>query len=114
METECVRKLTEHGMAYVLSVGGGLPMRPENRALLHRLGKVFYLRTSPQEVYNRLQGDASRPLLAGANPMDRIETLQREREEQYLEAADFVIDTDGCTPEEVMALVLRMQRGEEQ
>lgn len=114
METECVRKLTEHGMASVLSVGGGLPMRPENRVLLHRLGKVFYLRTSPQEVYNRLQGDASRPLLAGANPMDRIETLQREREEQYLEAADFVIDTDGCTPEEVMALVLRMQRGEEQ
>ncbi len=43
-ETACLKKLTGSANNQIISVGGGLPLREENRRLLHELGQVFYLR----------------------------------------------------------------------
>ena len=44
METDCIKELLKNGdNKYIVSVGGGLPMKEENRGLLHQLGTIVYL-----------------------------------------------------------------------
>lgn len=41
----------------VISVGGGLPLRDENRELLWKLGTVVYLQVKPETILERLAKD---------------------------------------------------------
>lgn len=102
-ETACLRKLIESAGNQIISVGGGLPLREENRRLLHELGQVFYLRATGETIYARLKGDTTRPLLQGEDPQSKIETLLRERDPYYREAADVVIEVDGKSFEEILS-----------
>ena len=102
LETELLRTIVEdHWRETVISLGGGLPLREENRELLRRAGKVVYLRTSPETVFARIKDDTTRPLLQAGDPLVRIKELQDERREIYEQAADIIIDTDDLTPEEI-------------
>ena len=51
METKCLQELLKTTDHQIISVGGGLPVREENRQLLSRLGRVFYLKASPETIY---------------------------------------------------------------
>jgi shikimate dehydrogenase len=102
METELMEMvISEHMRETVISLGGGLPVREKNRELLKKVGKVVYLRTAPETVYDRLKGDDTRPLLKSEDPLARIKELQDKRGKIYEEVADIIVDTDGKTPEEV-------------
>ena len=57
METECLRELIKTARRQIISAGGGLPMRKENHALLKELGRVFYLKVTPETVYERVKND---------------------------------------------------------
>lgn len=107
METELIQMLAdEHVRETVISLGGGLPVRTQNRELLKRCGKVIYLKTSPEEVYNRIKDDTSRPLLRCEDPLSKIRKMQEDRGGFYEEAADIIIDTDGKTPEEIVSEII--------
>ncbi|RKM55657.1 shikimate dehydrogenase [Butyrivibrio sp. X503] len=107
METDLIKMLVdEHVREMVISLGGGLPVRKENRELLKKCGKVVYLKTSPEEVYNRIKDDTSRPLLRGDDPLSKIKKMQEERGGFYEEAADIIIDTDGKTPKEIVSEII--------
>ena len=93
-ETECLRKLLKETGDRIISVGGGLPLREQNRELLHRLGKVFYLRAGAETIYERLKYDTTRPLLQGDDPKGRIRTLLDARDAAYRAAADVIVDVD--------------------
>ena len=83
LETRCLEVLLDEGNAEaceaterkVISVGGGLPMREENRNLLKQLGTVIYLKATENTIYNRLKDDTTRPLLQGDNPRKKIRYL---------------------------------------
>lgn len=95
METECLKELIESREAgMVLSVGGGLPLREENRMLLRKLGTVIYLKATGETIYNRVKHDTKRPLLQGNNPRGRILDLMAARKEFYEDAAEFTICVD--------------------
>lgn len=94
-ETELLRELADKSRGKIYSVGGGTPVRPENRDLLKRLGKVIYLRVRPETVYGRLKNDTTRPLLQCGDPLLRISELMEQRREAYEECADIIIDADG-------------------
>lgn len=102
METACLKRLLESADGRIISVGGGLPMRKENRALLHELGQVFYLRAKGETIYERLKGDTTRPLLQGNDPLTKIRTLLGERDPYYREAADVVITVDGKSFDQIL------------
>ena len=107
LETECLKELLEERIHVlesknVLSVGGGLPLKEENRKLLSQLGSVIYLKASPDTIYNRLKDDTSRPLLQGENPKKKIMEMMAVREEKYQDAANLVIDVDGKTIAEIV------------
>lgn len=101
-ETKLLQEISERNYRRILSVGGGTPMREENRRLLRRCGTVVYLRIKPETVYERLKGDTTRPLLAGDNPLGRIRELMAARKDAYEECADIIVDVDEMPMEEIL------------
>ncbi len=109
LETRLLREYADadHGCTgLVLSAGGGMPMKEENRILMHRIGKIIYLRAEADTLEMRLKGDSSRPLLQKGDRRERIETLMSQRQAVYQTAADLCIDTDQLTPGQVAEKIL--------
>ena len=92
IESEVVDQLTQ-GPEGVLSTGGGTVIRPLNRERLKSRGLVFYLRTSPEDVFRRLRHDQSRPLLQVADPLVRLRELFEARDPLYTQTAHHVIES---------------------
>ncbi len=86
----------------VVATGGGIVMREENRALLHRIGKVFYLCAGVEQLIKRTQKDKKRPLLQVADPQQKIKELLELRDPIYRQIADTVIVTDGSSAKSVV------------
>lgn len=101
-ETDCLRKLINSTDNRIISVGGGLPLREENRRLLHELGQVFYLKAEGETIYERVKNDTTRPLLQGDDPFAKIVALLGERDPYYREAADVVITVDDKNFEQIL------------
>lgn len=98
METALLEKMIADGNdGLVISTGGGMPVREENRALLNKLGTVVYMRVKPETVYERIKGDTTRPLLQCDNPLERIREMIKSRGPAYEAAAEVVIDVDSLT-----------------
>lgn len=98
METALLRQLiAEKREHLVISTGGGMPLRLENRQLLSGLGTVVYLKAAPETIYNRVKGDTTRPLLKCENPMKRIQEMLAARDPFYEEGAMFIVEVDKRT-----------------
>lgn len=106
LETEILKGNLSANKDWVLSVGGGLPLKEENRGLLQKMGIVVYLRVQPDTVLQRLKGDKTRPLLQGGDVKQKVESLLRQRGTIYEEGADIVIDVDGKAPETIVQEIL--------
>lgn len=107
METECLKSLlTRKDDGFVLSVGGGLPIREVNRELLKELGNVVLLQVSPEVVYKRLRNDKTRPLLQDKNPLGRILDLMSVRKSYYEDAAMHIVDVNERDFEEIVDDIL--------
>ena len=96
----------------VLSCGGGVVLREENRELLRKTGMVIRLTASPETVLKHIKADGPvRPLLQGSQSeeelLQHIRNMQREREEYYALAADVTIETDGRNVSETAELIRR-------
>lgn len=103
METDCLKELLKNKEnGFVLSVGGGLPIREENRMLLKQLGDVILLQASPDVIYQRVKNDRTRPLLQDKNPRGRILDLMSARKKYYEDAADHMVLVDGKTFDEII------------
>lgn len=102
METDCIKSIFDYKQDYVIAVGGGLPMREENREIMKKLGTVIYLRAIPDTIYGRLKNDTKRPLLQGEDPQGKICTMIGLRGPIYEDAADHIIDVDGKSFEEII------------
>jgi shikimate kinase len=88
---------------HVVATGGGIVLRPENRAKL-RAGKVVWLTAGPDVLWSRLCQDVTtgerRPDLAQGG-LAEIEELLRRRTPLYAACAHLAVDTSGKSPEEV-------------
>ncbi len=83
----------------VLALGGGAVLDPATRELLadHR---VVFLRVGLSEAVKRVGLGIGRPLLLG-NIRSRIKALLDERTPIYESVADFSVDTDERSPQDV-------------
>ena len=107
METECLKELIRTADRQIISVGGGLPMREENHELLKELGRVFYLKVTPETVYERVKNDTTRPLLQVEDPMERIRTLMEKRAPVYEACTDVILEASDLTLEEITEKIER-------
>jgi shikimate kinase len=92
----------------VVATGGGAVTRPENVAVMKRTGTVIWLRATIDTMEERLGAPTNRPLLSGGNIRETLGSLLAERQPAYSSAAEFSIDTDTLTPEEVVELIEAM------
>jgi shikimate kinase len=77
----------------VVSTGGGVVLRAQNRQHLHQRGWVVYLKSNPDDLYRRLRHDQSRPLLQVADPLAQLKDLHAVRDPLYREVAHCTIAT---------------------
>ena len=109
METDMLKRLQNRTEKFVLSIGGGMPVREENRALLRNLGIVIYLKTSKEEIIRRVSGSRNRPLLQGGDLEKKVTNLMCAREQIYMETAHVEVITDGKNPKEVVEEILTLE-----
>jgi shikimate kinase len=76
----------------VIATGGGAILDEQSLNLLRDRSILICLTASPQTLLRRLGGKPLRPLLAGYDPMKRIESLMAERRALY-DCAHLSIDT---------------------
>ena len=91
----------------LLATGGGVVVRPENRRVLGARGYVIYLHASVEEQVRRTYRDRRRPLLQDGDPEEVLRALMVQRDEYYREIADYVINTDDCSPRTVAQRLVR-------
>ncbi len=105
VEQEVIAAITQrHGV--VIATGGGAALRPANREALHQRTRVFYLRSSPEELHRRLRNDMHRPLLQVADPMRRLRDLYHERDPLYRQVAHYVVETARPSVPALVGMVL--------
>lgn len=115
METDILRDLTAKSSqlpSSVISSGGGMVMREENRRLIKKLGPVIWLKISPKTALERITADTAthgqRPSLTD-NPLAvEIREMIAERAPFYAATADLTVENDdpAVTPEDLASLIL--------
>ena len=91
---------------HVIATGGGVMCDESNVEALKASGTLVCLTASADAILERTATTlASRPLLAGADPKQRIEGLLKLRAPFYAKA-DITIDTGGRTPQQVVEEIL--------
>lgn len=91
LEGNIIKECSQH-KNQIISLGGGAFQTPENIANLQKNGLVFYLKAPAAELFKRIENETNRPLLNKDFSQKTIETLLKQRENNYLKA-NFVIDT---------------------
>jgi shikimate kinase len=91
----------------IVDCGGGVVLNPINIQNLKKNGLIVYLSASPEWILKRTQGRKHRPLLNVDDPFKKIQELLALRKPLYEQAADWTIDTDGKTNEDVGMEVLK-------
>ncbi len=97
----------------VIATGGGTVLSPANREAMRKDGFIVCLDAQPTTIAKRILeagGHVSdRPLLAGDDPLTRIQQLKAERAALYREA-DITVETDDVTPDEITHKILLAYR----
>jgi shikimate kinase len=106
LETELLNDILPTLEKTVLSTGGGMPLREQNSRLLKELGYVVFLKASKLTTLNRLQGDTTRPLLAGDDLEKKVERMLELRTPIYEKAAHKIIITDGKPVKEIAEQIM--------
>ncbi|MBR7100475.1 MAG: shikimate kinase [Clostridia bacterium] len=104
LETQTVQSLAKRDNL-IISTGGGLVLREQNVSLLKEKGKIFFLRASLQTLLSRVTVNAARPLLSlGAE--QKLRSLLPVRTPVYERVADYIIDTDERTVDDIAREIL--------
>ncbi len=107
LETDIVRELSEKD-ELVISTGGGLVLKAENNEMLKRNGKIFFLRASLESLLARVYVDDNRPLLKNGRTEATLKNLLAERTPVYEHVADYILDTDGRSVDEVAREIIAL------
>ena len=111
-ETEFLRQLIANPsqQELILSTGGGIILRKENRELLRQLGFVVWLNVAPDILYQRIGRNHDRPLLQTPNPLQTLKEIYQERSPLYEECAHLIVDTHPLTFDEISCGIIESAR----
>lgn len=107
LETNILRDFSKEKKK-IISCGGGVILKEENRKIMKGSGTVVLLSAKPETIYEHVKKGKDRPLLNGNMNLEYIGKLMSEREPFYEAAKDVEIITDGKTPEEVAREMIRI------
>ena len=111
LESNLLQELVDSPLqCNIISTGGGLPLRQQNRDLLPKLGYVVWLDASPEEIFQRVSRNQNRPLLKTENPQETVFRLLEERRSFYEEASHIRIKTDSLSFDEITFGIIESAR----
>lgn len=90
----------------VLATGGGAPLRPENRKLLSGAGYIVYLKAKPETIAKRMSAKGAPLSIGAAADLETIRAHCEMRNRIYASMADYIVDSEGLTPEQVVDRIL--------
>lgn len=117
LETETLTELSNLERC-ILSLGGGTIASDVNIDIIKKTGKIVYLYTSPENIYDRLKHKRDRPIFKKENSgevtrdefITKIKLLMHQRA-VYYEQADITFSTDersvGITVDEIAKYINR-------
>jgi shikimate kinase len=108
IESEVARELA--GLDnIIIDAGGGVIERPENIEALQTSSLIFWLRASVDAIVSRIQEGTQRPALTdGKNFTEEVAEVLEQRIPKYKSAAQYEIDTDALTPEQVAEKIIQI------
>lgn len=100
-----------HTANLILSLGGGAPMDDAVRQSLKQHGKTVWLKAEPEVLWKRICSDLDaaeqRPDLTDLGGLEEVQHVLAQRGPVYEECADYRIDVDELTPEQIADDVAR-------
>ena len=100
-EEEEINRIRQIKKPVVISLGGGALMSQNTVTRVKSSGILIYIKSSPENIYQRIKHSTRRPLLRGDGEelsreqyLEKIENLLNVREAGFL-SADIVYDRDG-------------------
>lgn len=100
LEMETIKDLETHRNT-IISCGGGVVLKPENIKSLKQNGSLIWLKARPEEIYNRISNDKTRPLLKNDFSVDYLHKTLQARLALYQHSKNIEVDTNGKTIEEI-------------
>lgn len=85
----------------IVSCGGGIVVREDNKDHMKKNGRVVFLTATPNTVYERVKNSTERPILNNNMNVEFISQLLEKRRALYEEAADITVATDGKSVSEI-------------
>ena len=108
MESEVARELAKLD-GVIIDTGGGVIERPENIEALRANTRIIWLKASVETIVSRIQGDTGRPSLTGGKTFtEEVAEVLERRIPKYRSAAQYELDTDRLTPEQVADIVIKI------
>lgn len=109
-ETFALKSILQNSDDFVLSLGGGCVIRPENRQMIMRDGSfVVQLIASLDIIVDRLiKSPNKRPLLANQDVKQKVENLLESRKEFYDIVSDATINTTNLRPIHVIEKIINL------
>lgn len=89
----------------IISAGGGAFENPDNRKLFLENSTVFFLKASPETIFERIKSETHRPLLKKNFSIEKISHILMLREKNYSKA-HYTIDTNGKSPYNIVEEIL--------
>lgn len=91
--------------AGVVATGGGTLLKKENGNIAKRLGTAVYIDAPFELCYERIKGDANRPIAYNSTKEQLLERYNARRP-LYLENSDFSVDGSG-TPMQIVNEIIK-------
>ena len=91
----------------IIDCGGGIVLNPINMDLLKQHGIIFYLKASPEVIFQRIKNEKHRPLLNTPDPLGRIGELLNQRIPLYNQA-HHIIDANDASIQSPVDEIIRL------
>ena len=101
LETEQLRKMKALEN-HVISTGGGIILKNDNRKLMKELGIIIFLDINISSQVDRVKNRKNRPLLNDKNLKDNLLSLKKTRDPIYKKISNYIIDVSGKEREQII------------
>ena len=93
----------------IADTGGGVIERPENIEALKKNGIIFWLKASVDVIVSRIESGTERPALTeGKSFTEEVAEVLEKRTQKYSSAAQYEVDTDNSSPNQVADRIIEI------
>ena len=102
IESIALKKIKDYA---IVSCGGGIIKKENNRKFLKKSGITFYLKAKVETLEKRLINDNKRPLIDKSDLKKSLEKIYYKRKNLYKNCANYIIQTDETSLNDISDLI---------